>query len=226
MKITAASLGAFVASAAAFSPSNSKNNKNVKVKTIATTTTNAATAKKMDDRPIFSPPAILDGSMAGDFGFDPLNLATNQQDLNLYREAEIRHSRLAMLAVVGWPLSELWQSSIASKLDLPSLIRPNDLAPAVLNGNISDIAPTFFVAALTLGAMIEAHTWLRKETPRFIGDIGFDPFKAYPSDPLLQRQIQEAELTNGRLAMLAITAFAVQEAVQNVGIIDSTPQFF
>lgn len=164
--------------------------------------------------------------MPGDYGFDPLNLATNQQDLDLYRESEVRHARLAMLAVVGWPLSELWQSNIASHLDLPSLIRPNDLAPAVLNGNLGDIPPTFFVAALTLGAMIEANTFLRKETPRFIGDIGFDPFNAYPSDPKLQKQIQAAEINNGRLAMLAITAFAVQEAIQNVGIIDATPQFF
>ena len=221
MKFTAASLMALVASVASFSPKKINMDRNVK-----TASPTPTTAKKMADRAIFSPPAILDGSMAGDFGFDPLNLATNQQDLDLYRESEIRHARLAMLAVIGWPLSELWQSPLASKLDLPSLIRPNDLAPAVLNGNISDIPPTFFVAALTLGAMIEAHTWLRKETPRFIGDIGFDPLWAYPSDPQLQRQIQEAELANGRLAMLAITAFAVQEAVQSVGIIDSTPQFF
>ncbi len=74
MKYTTASLAALVASAAAFSPRNAKNNnKNVKVKTIPVTTKNAATAKKMADRPIFSPPAILDKSMAGDFGFDPLN---------------------------------------------------------------------------------------------------------------------------------------------------------
>jgi len=216
MKFTAASLLVIVASVASFTPKQMNVDRQAK----------NVSPKKMADRAIFSPPVILDGSMAGDFGFDPLNLATNQQDLDLYRESEIRHARLGMLAVIGWPLSELWQSPLASKLDLPSLIRPNDLAPAVLNGNISDIPPTFFVAALTLGAMIEAHTWLRKETPRFIGDIGFDPLKAYPSDPQLQRQIQEAELTNGRLAMLAITAFAVQEAVQNVGIIDSTPQFF
>jgi hypothetical protein len=103
------------------------------------------------------------------------------------------------------------------------------LAPAVLNGNISDIDAHFFLAALTLGAMIEAHTIQRKEKgiqPRFIGDIGFDPLGAYPSDPTLQRQIQAAELNNGRLAMLAITGYALAEYVNHVGIIDSTPQFF
>ena len=126
-------------------------------------------------------------------------------------------------------LDELLQSPIATQLGLPSLIRPNDLAPAVLNGNISDIDPHFFVAALTLGAMIEAHTLQRKEKgveAKFIGDIGFDPLNAYPSDPQLQRQIQEAELNNGRLAMLAVTGYALAEFVNHVGIIDATPQFF
>jgi hypothetical protein len=98
-----------------------------------------------------------------------------------------------------------------------------------LNGNISDVDPRFFVAALTLGAMVEAHTIQRKEKgieARFIGDIGFDPLNAYPSDPALQRQIQEAELNNGRIAMMAVTGYAVAEFINHVGVIDSTPQFF
>lgn len=187
------------------------------------------TTRKLSDRPIFTPPSVLDGEMAGDYKFDPFNFSQNQQDLQLYREAEIRHARLAMLAAVGWPLAELFQSPIASELGLPSLLRPNDLAPAVLNGNISDIDPKFFVVALTLGAMIEAHTLQRKEKGiqgQFIGDIGFDPIGAYPSDPSLQRKIQEAEINNGRLAMLAVTGYAIAEFVNHVGIIDSTPQFF
>ena len=51
-------------------------------------------------------PKALDGSHAGDFGFDPLGL-TESNDLYTMQEAELRHARLAMLAVVGWPLSEL-----------------------------------------------------------------------------------------------------------------------
>jgi hypothetical protein len=108
-----------------------------------------------------------------------------------------------MLAAVGWSLAELFNGQNAFQLGLPTLIRPSDLAPAVLNGNISDIDPRFFIAALTLGAMVEAHTLQRKEKGiegRFIGDIGFDPLNAYPSDLALQRQIQEAELNNGRIA--------------------------
>lgn len=234
MKLYSSALLSLLAtSAVAFSPNKSKTvqpaSSSRSSTTGATGTTTPMTRRQLSDRPIFSPPAVLDGELAGDYKFDPFNFSQNKQDLQLYREAEIRHARLAMLAAIGWPLAELWQGPIATQLGLPSLLRPNDLAPAVLNGNISDIDVHFFLAALTLGAMIEAHTIQRKEKgiqPRFIGDIGFDPLGAYPSDPTLQRQIQAAELNNGRLAMLAITGYALAEYVNHVGIIDSTPQFF
>merc|ERR1712232_1553066 len=100
--------------------------------------------------------------------------------------------------------------------DLPAMTTPADLTPGVLNGNISDVDPLFFIAALTLGSMIEVGAMQRKAAPRMIGDIGFDPLNAYPSDPKLQFKIEEAEINNGRLAMLAITGFAIQEAVSHI----------
>ena len=184
----------------------------------------------MKNEPNLSPPRILDGTMAGDYKFDPLSFATNKQDLDLYREAEVRHARLAMLAALGWPISEIWQPTIADSLNEPSLIGPNELAPAVLNGNISDVNPLFFIGALVLGSMIEARSLDQKKKgtyqPNFIGDIGFDPLNFYPEDPDLQRDIQAAEINNGRVAMLAITSYAFQEFTNNVGVIDATPEFF
>ena len=41
-----------------------------------------------------------------------------------------------------------------------------------------------------------------------------------------KKWMQTAELKNGRLAMIAITAFAVQEAVTKLGVVDETPIFF
>lgn len=43
------------------------------------------------------PPVLVDCSMAGNVGFDPLGFAKTKEDLLVMREAEIRHSRLAML---------------------------------------------------------------------------------------------------------------------------------
>ena len=57
-------------------------------------------------RPVWRPgppaPAHLDGSMAGDFGFDPLNLgAASPEQLRWYQQAELVHGRTAMTAVAG-----------------------------------------------------------------------------------------------------------------------------
>jgi len=42
-----------------------------------------------------------------------------------------------------------------------------------------------------------------------------------PTDPAAFREIQNKELQNGRLAMLAAAGFLAQEAVNHVGIIEN-----
>ena len=42
-------------------------------------------------------PSALDGTLAGDVGFDPFGFAKTKEDLLNYREAEVKHGRLAML---------------------------------------------------------------------------------------------------------------------------------
>jgi hypothetical protein len=45
--------------------------------------------------PFMERPTFLDGRMAGDVGFDPLGFAKSESDLMNYREAEVKHARLA-----------------------------------------------------------------------------------------------------------------------------------
>jgi hypothetical protein len=47
--------------------------------------------------PFMSRPILLDGTLAGDAGFDPLGLASNKEKLVFLRDAELKHSRIAML---------------------------------------------------------------------------------------------------------------------------------
>jgi len=51
--------------------------------------------------PALTAPDWLDRSLPGDFGFDPLGLGKDPSALRWYREAELIHGRLAMLAVIG-----------------------------------------------------------------------------------------------------------------------------
>ena len=45
--------------------------------------------------PFMERPTFLDGLMAGDVGFDPFGFAKSESDLMNYREAEVKHARLA-----------------------------------------------------------------------------------------------------------------------------------
>ena len=49
-----------------------------------------ATSEKSKALPFLARPPALDGSMAGDVGFDPLGFASDEKALFNYREAEVR----------------------------------------------------------------------------------------------------------------------------------------
>ncbi|KAM1023550.1 hypothetical protein ACFX1S_044575 [Malus domestica] len=56
----------------------------------------------------FIDPEWLDGSLPGDYGFDPLGLGKDPAFLKWYREAELIHGRWAMAAVVGIFVGQAW----------------------------------------------------------------------------------------------------------------------
>jgi light-harvesting complex I chlorophyll a/b binding protein 1 len=119
--ISATLIASMAGSALAFAPSSNSN------KVATTSTTNDAMPKRMWDSmvdkterskacPWLPRPIALDGSMAGDVGFDPFYLSSIQKNFagliqppswettkglpTVYwmREAELKHCRLSMLA--------------------------------------------------------------------------------------------------------------------------------
>jgi hypothetical protein len=95
---------------------------------------------------------LLDGTLAADAGFDPAGLATSKVDLYSFREAEVKHSRLAMLCAAGWPLGELWDDGIATTLGLPSIVAENaGRDPSLLNGGLQLINPLYWVSVCAAG---------------------------------------------------------------------------
>merc|ERR1712224_469220 len=58
------------------------------------------------------------------------------------------------------------------------------------------------------------------------GEFNFDPLRLGGKNEKEQFYMKEAELFNGRLAMLAITGFATQEFVLNEAVVNQTPIFF
>jgi len=194
-------------------------------------TTKPRTPIKSLALPFMNSPATLDGSYAGDCGFDPFGFANNQERLTEFREAEMKHARLAMLAAAGWPLSELWDKQIASLLHLPPILMDDatgNRAPSVLNGGLGKISPVYWLGCLAFASVMEAYSGIvaSKKEGYFPGNFQFDPLGLYPNDTNLQKQMQLSEIKHGRLAMIAITAFAAQEFVAETAVIDHASIFF
>jgi light-harvesting complex II chlorophyll a/b binding protein 4 len=193
-------------------------------------------------------PDYLDGTLAGDAGFDPLNIVTKyskgvrvvvpametsvveadelaefktlkrvvdrrlvgaefflgpglklgnaQRSLMWYREAEIKHARLAMLAAAGWPLAELWHGPLAKITGSPYALNVSQgRSLSVLNGGLGEVAPFLFLVAAVIAAIEVAtldqvngltRTGLTmKKDGRLVvksytpGDLGFDPLGLY-----------------------------------------------
>lgn len=179
--------------------------------------------------PFVARPALLDGTLPGDRGFDPFNFASDENSLLWQRKAEIKHARLAMLAAAGWPIAELLHKPIANAFDLPTLLASGDRVPSVLNDGLAHAgSPLFWIAAIAATAAIEfsetaEENFSEKLNP---GDKGFDPLNLGGKTDAEQHYMQEAELFNGRLGMLAITGFAIQESFLNSAVVDQIPIFF
>lgn len=166
--------------------------------------------------------------LVGNKGFDPLNCSTDISTLKRYREAEIKHGRLAMLASVGWPLSEIYHPYLSKLVDKVDILSINGKVPSVLNGGLDKVNPVFFMAIIVFTATLESvgiNKVYDKDT--IPGDLGFDPLKLYvDKDPKTKRDLELKELNNGRIAMLAITYYAISEFASNIPVVKSTPFLF
>jgi hypothetical protein len=158
----------------------------------------------------------------GNKGFDPLNCSTSISTLRRYREAEIKHGRLAMLGSVGWPLAEIYHPYL-SKLNGNNLLSLNGKVPSLLNGGLGKINPVFFMAIIIFATTLESASIAKNYDIESIpGDLGFDPLNIYSTKSAkIKSELELKELNNGRIAMLAITYFAINEFITDIPIANS-----
>merc|ERR1719247_1070326 len=113
---------------------------------------------------------VGDGTLAGDMNFDPLMIADNSDKLAWYREAEIKHARLAMLAAFGWPISEI--------TNFGKLLTSDGRAPSLLNGGLDNINVAYWGLVLAVATFAESKGLDKqygKQQDYLPGMLGFDP---------------------------------------------------
>jgi len=167
--------------------------------------------------------------------FDPLGFCTGSSEgkLCFYREVEVKHGRVAMLASLGFLVGEQFHPLFGGNVDVPSYIAFQQTPlqtfwPAVVAAiavpeifSVFDFNPPFNSDD---GEKVDAQLWTMKvnQPPMSIrqaGDLGFDPLGLKPTDLYELQVMQTKELNNGRLAMLAAAGMVAQELVSGEKIL-------
>jgi len=143
--------------------------------------------------------------------WDPLNLAKTPEKFERLRYVEVKHGRIAMLAVVGHMFA-------ASGARLPGELA-NGVAFTSIEGSgykaLSQLAPADLALIFITVGFLE--TRVMKETVKgeFPGDLrnglfteGWDNFSEQQ-----KKEKMSKELNNGRAAMMGITGLMVHEAI-------------
>ena len=174
----------------------------------------------------------MDGILAPVGFFDPLGLSKDidEQRLQFYREAEIKHGRVAMLASVGFLFQEHFhfESGPFAGIDSPSFVsfEQPPLAGglwfylALGAGNLEYLSVNTFEELLPGGIVAEKNEakLFRIKADHEAGDLGFDPLGLKPTDAQELKNMQTKEIQNGRLAMLGIAGMVAQELVTHAKI--------
>jgi len=159
--------------------------------------------------------------------FDPagfLNTAKDARDVRRWREAELTHGRVSMLAALGFVIGEQLE-------DFPLFYNFDGRISGPAINQFQQVGAGFWEPLVLVIGIAEAYrVALAWETPKgqgfnnlkedyVMGELGFDPFNYL--DGKSEEEIFELktkELNNGRLAMIAIAGFVTQEFVNNTEI--------
>merc|ERR1719230_277755 len=149
--------------------------------------------------------------------FDPLGFCSaddiTEGRIRFYREVEIKHGRVAMLASLGFLVAENFHPLFGGDIDVPAYLAFQQTP-----------LQTFWPAVVFAISTIEVFSVFTFQDPRGNepwtikldhepGNLGFDPLGLKPTDPVELLAMQNKELQNGRLAMLGAAGMIAQELV-------------
>ncbi|CAN0533344.1 unnamed protein product, partial [Ectocarpus sp. 12 AP-2014] len=177
--------------------------------------------------PFLPRPEALDGTMIGDVGFDPLGFAA-EDNLDRYREAELKHGRLAMVALAGWPVATLFLGLLTKLIPPATVCTGNGCAidqtwsgSALSLEAIGNVSFVYWGSAVALAVAAELVAIRRKKSSvgrvgpdeYRAGDLGLDPFN------LADDEMRLREIKHGRLAMAAFAFHYAGVLLEKKGVV-------
>ncbi|CAN0125929.1 unnamed protein product [Ectocarpus fasciculatus] len=147
--------------------------------------------------------------------FDPLGFSKDEPSLFRRRAVELKHGRVAMLAVTG-----ILVQSFVRFPGFPPFPVSNPARPlAVLKGLLSTEGNNVVLFLLGVG-VVELTIGKQDYVDRAPGELGEFGAFAKPVDKEEWDKVQMAELKHGRLAMLGVVGCLVQELVTGEGPVE------
>mmetsp|Transcript_22017 Transcript_22017/g.26977 ORF Transcript_22017/g.26977 Transcript_22017/m.26977 type:complete len:202 (-) Transcript_22017:199-804(-) len=157
----------------------------------------------------------IGGATAPLKNFDPLRLSQlgTDETLNWFRAAELKHSRVAMLATTGYIVQGAgfhFPGMLSSDVSFESLsgMKPFDAWDAVPDIGKFQIIATIFIAELATESK-EVHYTKGGPLPEVV--FPAIDFSKVDSDRIAKQRCKE--LNNGRLAMIAIMGFIAADNI-------------
>jgi hypothetical protein len=173
----------------------------------------------------------------GPFGFfDPAGFTDGMElsEVKRFREAEVMHGRVAMMAVLGYIIGE----------STPTITYGMSTAHTIANNQLPEVSSMvllpFFLAINIAEAFRASKGWVEPSVrpskgwvapnpgtlftlreSYYPGDLGFDPLSLKSTDKKVFANQSAKELSNGRLAMLAVAGFCAQEQINGQGILEN-----
>merc|ERR1712190_224234 len=145
--------------------------------------------------------------------FDPLGFAADASEgkIRFYREVELKHGRVAMLAALGFLVGESFHPLWGGDIDVPAYIAFQETPlqafwPAV----VFAIAIPEVFSVFTFVSPFGGEPWAIR-SDHYPGDLGFDPLGLKPGTEAELKEMQTKEINNGRLAMIGAAGMIAQE---------------
>merc|ERR1712048_202457 len=182
--------------------------------------TSKAELRKLVENIVVRAEGLAAANMSGVTGplgfFDPAGFSADipEGKLLFYREVELKHGRLCMLASLGILVAEKFHPLFGGNIDTPAAFAFQETPLEQLWYVVLGVLFSTEIASIeSFQPIQEGGALWEMRTDRAAGDFGFDPLGLKPDEEEEFKELQTKELNNGRLAMFATAGMIAQELV-------------